>query len=305
MDDVEEKENGEEQNKVAIFKAPCNPTISEIEEHEAAGHVVFRSWCCHCVRARSFGNPHYQSPEEPEGSVPTISIDYCLWDRTMRNRYVPVLVAKDRKTGRVWASVVESKGVDDYSVSFLSDVLRDACDRKTIFKSDGENPIKALKAAVRDSVRDIEFIFQETATDDHKHNGSIEVAVREIKRQIRVLNSVLESRLRVQVSEKDPLLAWMPRHAAFLLQRFRVGPDGKTPYERHTGNKWRRPMITYGERVHFRPVKSQGNQTTHKNDLASSFKEGYYVSRHEFEKLGSDGSHEGRPNARHDLVSHC
>ena len=115
--------------------------------------------------------------------------------------------------------------------------------------------------------------MQEAPTGDHQANGEIEVMVRELKRTIRALKSSTEEKLRVKLRDTDPLLAWIPRHAAFLVSRFRVGEDGKTPYERATGKRWRRPQVLFGERLFFRPVKT----TSRKNDFESKVAVGCYV----------------------------
>ena len=49
---------------------------------------------------------------------------------------------------------------------------------------------------------------------DHQANGFAEVGVREMKAQTRILRSQLEQRLGSRIDEKDPLMSWIPRHAA-------------------------------------------------------------------------------------------
>ena len=51
---------------------------------------------------------------------------------------------------------------------------------------------------------------------DHQANGLAEVGVREIKAQTRILRSQLEQRLGSRIDEKDPLMSWIPRHAAIV-----------------------------------------------------------------------------------------
>ena len=51
-----------------------------------------------------------------------------------------------------------------------------------------------------------------------------------------------------------PLMMWVPRHAAALLNRYRRGEDGFTSEERRTGRAWRKPAIQFGERVQFKPA---------------------------------------------------
>jgi hypothetical protein len=220
------EEVGEEQQTVKVPKAPDTPTLRDIEEHEAAGHVAHRSWCMHCARARAMESQHRAAPPEAENAVPTIMIDYMFMGQD-DEKSAPMLAIKNRKTKQVWCSVVPAKGVDPFAVRFLADAVRETGYRRIIFKSDNEPSIIALKAAVREAVAEVEFVLNESPTGDHRANGEIEVMIRELKRQIRVLKSDTEERLKKALGDDHPVLAWLPRHAAFLLTRFRVGEDGK------------------------------------------------------------------------------
>ena len=84
---------------------------------------------------------------------------------------------------------------------------------------------------------------------DHQANGLAVVGVREIKAQTRILRSQLELRLGSRIDEKDPLMSWIPRQS-----RYRIMDDGRTPYQRRCGKTWKRPVVEFGESVHFRPV---------------------------------------------------
>ena len=91
--------------------------------------------------------------------------------------------------------------------------------------------------AVREAATDVEFVLNESPTGDHRANGEIEVMIRELKRQVRVLKSDTEERQKRMLGDDHPMLAWLPRHAAFLMTRFRVGEDGNLAIERSTGKR--------------------------------------------------------------------
>ena len=52
---------------------------------------------------------------------------------------------------------------------------------------------------------------------DHAANGLAKVDVREIKAQTRISRSQLN-----RIDEKDPLMSWIPRHAANFVSRYRL-----------------------------------------------------------------------------------
>ena len=61
----------------------------------------------------------------------------------------------------------------------------------------------------------VELVQMTSPQGDHQANGLADVGVREIKAQTRILRSQLEERLGGnRTDEKDPLMSWIPRHAA-------------------------------------------------------------------------------------------
>ena len=84
---------------------------------------------------------------------------------------------------------------------------------------------------------------------DNAASGFAEVGVREIKAQTRISRSQLVQRLGNRIDEKDPLMSWIPRHAAKCVSRYKPMDDGRTPDQRRCGNTWKRPVVEYGESV--------------------------------------------------------
>ena len=58
-----------------VLRSPTTPTAEEIEEHEALGHAVHRTWCGHCMRARGMVEQH-RDVEHRDDAVPTLHMDY-------------------------------------------------------------------------------------------------------------------------------------------------------------------------------------------------------------------------------------
>ena len=63
-------------------------------------------------------------------------------------------------------------------------------------------------------------------------NGPCEKAVQDVVGQLRTLKIGLETRLKCKVEEDANIMQWALRHAAFILNKYSVGHDGKTPHER-------------------------------------------------------------------------
>ena len=139
VDDV-----AEEQQPAVRVKSPLQPTAAEVAEHEATGHVVYRSWCPICIAARGHGQPHRAAPAEDDTAVPTIMSDYGFMGQD-DGKSLPMLCIKDRRTKRVAATFLESKGNTPYGVKFFENFLRSTGYKRVINKSDGEPGMVSLK----------------------------------------------------------------------------------------------------------------------------------------------------------------
>ena len=201
-----------------------------------------------------------------------ISTDYAFMGQD-DGKTMPILISKDRASKTIWATVVPSKGVDDFAITHLLSVFTDSGYKRFTHHSDNEPAILALK---REASRKsgLEVLPRESPVEDHQANGDVENAIRELKRQTRALKFEVEESTGKKLGDKDHMLSWIPRHAAFLLSKYRVGEDGKTCEQRRTGRAWRRPALTFGERILFKPVQS-GNRK--KNDFQVRMIEGHYV----------------------------
>ena len=93
---------------------------------------------------------------------------------------------------------------------------------------------------------------------DHMSTGRDEMAVREVKRQCRTLQISAEQHTSVRIADDIPLLSWLPRFAAQVMNKMRSGKDGKTSEMRRTGRRWRKPMVQFGEKVWFREIGEGG-----------------------------------------------
>ena len=78
--------------------------------------------------------------------------------------------------------------------------------------SEQETPILALKQAVHESTATIEFVMEESLAEQHQSHGTMEVTMRDIQKQIRVMKNSLEGRWNSQVPPGHPILV-VPRSA--------------------------------------------------------------------------------------------
>ena len=148
---------------------------------------------------------------------------------------------------------MDAKGPTEYATRFLANVFKLIGHKDILGWSDGEYAINKLKQRAAQAA-EVNMIPREPTPGDHQGNGFIENAVKEIKKQCRVIRSDLEEKLGFSLKDSDPVLRWLPRYAADAITRYRKGLDGRTPERRRTGRAWNKPTIRFGERAYFRPV---------------------------------------------------
>ena len=193
--------------------------------------------------------------------VPTVSIDYFFMGPSGQEEaqgVLPMLTVKSHDSRMTFAPVVERKGPVDSTTRRLVADLDWLGLRRLVFKSDQELVILVVKQVVGESMPTVEFVMEESSVEEHQSNGTIEVTVREIQKQVRVMKSALEVRMTCEVLSRHPILAFLVEHAGRLMSWYQVGRDGRTAYELHAGKPYRRQLVEFGERVYFMPIRPGG-----------------------------------------------
>ena len=253
---------GEEQEGGAVegrspkaLATPSKPSQAEVEAHDAAGHVPFRSWCPHCVRGRGIDTPH-RKQDHSEKTVPQICADYAHL-ASMGGRSRPhILVARSRKSGDTYATGVPHKGPGEpWLAKEFTDWLDTLGYGKISIRCDMESSIGAWAREIK-RVRTEETILEPAITGDPQSNGTAESAVKEVKGVMRSIIDHIEAHCKTKLSPEDVIIMWIVKHAALVISRYKIGADGKTPYERTKGKKASQPMVSLGEKVLYMPLKA-------------------------------------------------
>ena len=113
--------------------------------------------------------------------------------------------------------------------SFLTAFIKSLGFKRILERSDNDRSLLSLIERVTSNLTGVELVLMTSPEGDHQANGLAEVGLREIKAQMRILRSQLEQRLGSRIDEKDPLMSWIPRHAAKCVSRYRIMDDGRTP----------------------------------------------------------------------------
>ena len=237
------------------------PSNEMVRRHRATGHSPYRPWCRFCVEGAANAPAHRARPEAPIGNIPELHSDYAFFrDKKgdMANT-ATVLITKDRKSAAVCAHVVPKKGVGGGFVvkQYDRDVKKLGYHHKILIRSDGEPAIKDLLVKVAE-LRAPETVLENTPKGDSRSNGRAERAVQSVEKQTRVLKIATEDNLG-KFSVKHRAFSWLVMHAADVLTKFCVGPDGLTAYERIKGRAYSGLMLEFGQAILYKTsAKVQG-----------------------------------------------
>ena len=75
----------------------------------------------------------------------------------------------------------------------------------------------------------------------------------------------LQTHYGILIGEDHPIVLWLIREAAESINRYQVGPDGKTRRQRLTGKEWNRTVAEFGECVYYCQLKSKASSGRIKN----------------------------------------
>ena len=196
---------------------------------------------------------HRKTEDKPE--MTEVHIDFAfMGEEDKPGETIPILVAKERSTRMCMAAATPRKTTGDYIAKRLMAFLKEvgcAVGDMTI-KADQE---PALSSIIEDlsKIRATEgggrLVVENSPVGSSASNGVIERHIQVVEQQVRVMKSALEEKWAVGIPSKHCLLPWIIEYAGLLLNRFEVGKDGKTAYERCKGEKAKTLGIEFGESV--------------------------------------------------------
>ena len=101
----------------------------------------------------------------------------------------------------------------------------------------------------------------------------MERAIQSVVAQVRVLRGAREAKWNAQNPQDHPVWGWFMAYAAFSLNRFEMGNNGRTAYERSTGEAPKLMSFEFGEAIYWKR-KRKGN---HRGKLTCMWSGGMYL----------------------------
>ena len=177
----------------------------------------------------------------------------------------PSLVIYDDDKCAFWAIGVKGKSVTEPLVKHFKGILDQSGydGEKITLKSDQEPSVVALKRAVA-AARSGETVPIESPVRASKSNGRMEGAIGIWQGQVRTIKHFTESRLKRRIEIYGVLFSWLVPFCAEIMNKYKVGADGRTAYEKITGHKCRHQVVGFAEAVDF--ILETDKKNVHKAD---------------------------------------
>ena len=275
---------------------PGAPSEKERKAHELT-HLPYKSWCWICRAARGYTGAHVHADELSEIAI--ISADYFFMGESEGPGCIAALIVKDCRTKSIIALAVLRKGKDPYVVQRFVQAISFFGYKRCIVRTDQEPSIVALVDEVRDSWTG-ELMHEKSPVGDHRANGWVESGVRTVEAQIRSVKLSLENRYNIVLDHTHSVITWVIEYAGWLITRYGIGRDGKTPYKLLRGRDATSPLCEFGECVQYRP----GGVTRMRGKLQSMLQSGVYLGRTHSSAENLIGTPDGVVKARY-IPTNC
>ena len=151
------------------------------------------------------------------------------------------------------AMAVTQKGADAPVIDRIARFIKDAGIHKCAYKSDQERPlVYALEKAFQKAGRTLKVEEalsvvppEHSSVGESASNGYAERGVQLFEDLLRTWKLAFEIRLGAPLPVHHPLVPWLIEHVANLLNKYVVGPGGKTPYSRLHGKEVDEEMVEF------------------------------------------------------------
>ena len=206
---------------------------------------------------------HHRRRDRSKATIPEIQLDDMFLgtaacrDSTESSSMVTILHAVDIAT-LMRKAVVRQKGMLVHVVSTIVNFLVEFRYQRVLLESDNEPSVTTVTHSLthevsrrRQAVDGWTTIIEEIPPGNSQVVGVVERGNHKLGCQCRALRSSVEDRLGVVLLPNLPVVSWLVRHAAWIMNRFGIVRDGATPYERHKGRPYRGELCELFGVVHW------------------------------------------------------
>jgi len=172
---------------------------------------------------------------------------------------------------------ITSKGADTVAVANAVAFVKGSGCPIVIVQGDPEHGIGTVLQMVCQQLKQLGVHCTErrTVKGAHSSNGGVERHISIMSAQTRAVLYQFEARTGIQLKAHSELIAWMVRHASFLLYHVGCNSSGVSPYFTKHGYAYRGVLVEFGERVLCHV--GEGERVSSLPKLNPRWTEGFYL----------------------------
>ena len=215
-----------------------------------ATHVPFRDWCPFCVASRGRSSPHRRVvANKTADTLPKFQTDYMFIRTVAESKTQPCVTFEETRSGVVISFMCARKsGHEDLTNEILRHFGAYGLPNPVTLQSGKEmSIIDVSRKVARD--RKARTVLRHAPKTSHQSGGFVETVHGHIQELARCHQTQIETNTDIQLSAISPAIPLAVRYAGFVLPRFTVRPDGRTPFQCLLGTPYVSPLCMFGESV--------------------------------------------------------
>ena len=226
-----------------ILRVPETPTDAARMAHNAT-HVPFRDWCPICLASRGRSSPHRRVVVNK-----TDQTDYMFIRTVAESKTQAGITFVETRSGVVISCMCARKeGYEDLTKEILRHFEAYGFLNPVIIQCDKEmSIIDVCRKVARE--RNARTVIRFAPKTSHQSNGFVEAVHGHIQGLARCYQTQIETNTGIQLSAISLAIPFAIRYAGFVLSRFTVRPDGRTPFQYLLGTPFVSPLCMFGESV--------------------------------------------------------
>ena len=232
-----------------ILRTPEPPTDAARMAHDAT-HVPFRDWCPICVASRGRSSPHRRVVvNKTTDTLPKFQTDYMFIRTVAESKTQPCITFVETRSGVVISFMCARKGgYEDLTMEILRHFEAYGFLNTVIIQYDKEmSIIDVCRKIARE--RNPRTVLRFAPKTSHQSNVFVEAVHGHIQGLAGCYQTQIETNTGIQLPAISLAIPFAIRYAGFVLSRFTVRPDGRTPFQYLLGTPYVSPLCMFGESV--------------------------------------------------------
>ena len=215
-----------------------------------ATHVSFRDWCPICVASRGRSSPHRRvMVNKTADTLPKFQTDYMFIRTVAESKPQPCITFVETHSGVVISFMCARKGgYEDLTKEILRHFQAYGFLNPIIIQCDKEMSIIDVCSKVARE-RNARTVLRFVPKTSHQSNGFVEAVHGHIQGLARCYQTQIETNTGIQLSAISLAIPFAIRYAGFVVSRFTVRLDGRTPFQYLLGTPYVSPLCMFGESV--------------------------------------------------------